>query len=41
VTIALSAAVFGGDEAAWGEVVPVIGIGLLLFFARLACSRIA
>jgi O-antigen ligase len=30
--IALSAAVFGGDEAAWGEVVPVIGIGLLLFF---------
>jgi O-antigen ligase/tetratricopeptide (TPR) repeat protein len=32
VIVALSAACFGGDEAAWGEVVPVIGIGLLLFF---------
>jgi tetratricopeptide (TPR) repeat protein len=32
VIVALSAAVFGGDEAAWGEVVPVIGIGVLFFF---------
>jgi tetratricopeptide (TPR) repeat protein len=32
VMVALSAVLFGGDEAAWGEVVPVIGTGVLLFF---------
>jgi hypothetical protein len=32
VIVALSAGVLGGDEGAWGEVVPVVGIGLLLLF---------
>ena len=32
VIVALSAVLFGGDEGAWGEVAPIIGIGLLLFF---------
>jgi hypothetical protein len=41
VIVALSAAFLGGDEGAWGEVVPVIGTGLLLFFcpARRLPSR--
>jgi O-antigen ligase/tetratricopeptide (TPR) repeat protein len=32
VIVALSAAFLGGDEAGWGEVIPVIGIGLLFLF---------
>src|SRR5580704_652063 len=32
VVVALSAVLFGGGEGAWGEVAPIIGIGLLLFF---------
>jgi tetratricopeptide (TPR) repeat protein len=32
VLVALSAVVFGGNEDAWGEVVPIVGIGLLLLF---------
>jgi hypothetical protein len=35
VVIALSAALFGGEEAAWGQVVPVFGIDLLLLFCPL------
>ncbi|HEY0793067.1 MAG TPA: O-antigen ligase family protein [Chthoniobacterales bacterium] len=31
--IALSAALLGGDTAKWGEALPLIGIGLLAFFA--------
>jgi hypothetical protein len=32
VIVALSAVLSGGDEGGWGEVAPIIGIGLLLFF---------
>jgi hypothetical protein len=42
VILALSAAMLGGDEGAWGEIVPVIGIGLLLLFcpARTLPNRV-
>ena len=33
LAIALSAAFLGGDAGKWGEVVPVLGIGLILFLA--------
>ena len=35
MVIALSAALFGGEEAAWWQVVPVFGIGLLPLFCPL------